>query len=593
MVWDRKVNTKSTIPGPQGPQGIAGVMAIDNDHAVADYISTEGSSETKTALRQNGLTGWYHVEGNGVAVDGVTDSTAELQQIFVDLPWGGTVYIPETGWDKFIKVSSSIVITKPCRVLAPPKDTYISSIRSDVPGLSFFDVKAAPVTFENVGIYGDGTDDYGSDATQIGITFYGTPNGDVDTVVKGCGLTRLETAILLRGRNAIIEDNLFVGDKYCVQMIGPDSIYHTGPTASDHRGHVVRLNRFHGCGAGGGAFVRVQSSTQLADLEISNNYFDQLGGRGFVIEGTSTTAHNRVNVFGNRGMHLNANMYEFSYVNHFTVRGESINGAATGGDLMVLNNCLIGEVSDIAGFQLGGGGVTARNCSRINFDNVRLRQLGNAGGVVHGFDVDATNSQMSFDNVVADEYTGWGFTGSPTDSRFGRYSFRPAGGALGTINSSTFLAEQIFVSALEMAASAGAPSLSSVAGGVQSVGWLLDPAATESVAFQLPRTPVEWTQFSITLLWAPTTAAAGNVSLQYLNTPLAVGAVAGGSQTGTVITAYAAPGVANQVVATTVMLALTPTPTPLQARVIRVGGDAGDTYAADIALLGVLLTRTR
>jgi hypothetical protein len=109
----------------------------------------------------------------------------------------------------------------------------------------------------------------------------------------------------------------------------------------------------------------------------------------------------------------------------------------------------------------------------------------------------------------------------------------------------------------------------------------------------MPRTPVEWTQFSITLLWAPTTAATGSASLQYLNTPLVTGSVAGGSQTGTAITAYAVPGVANQVVATTVMVALTPTATPIQARVIRVGGDAGDTYGADIALLGVLLTRTR
>lgn len=593
MVWVRKVNTKSTVPGPMGPQGLPGVNAVANDTATAGYISTSGSSATKTALRQNGLTGWYNVEGNGVALDGVTDSTAELQQIFDLLPWGGTVYIPETGWDKFVKISSSIVITKPCRVLAPPKDTYISSIRSDVPGLSFFDVKAAPVTFENVGIYGDGTDDYGAEATQIGITFYGTPNGDVDTVVKGCGLARLETAIMLRGRNAVIEDNLFVGAKYCVQMIGPDSIYHTGPTASDHRGHVIRLNRFHGCGAGGGAFVRVQNSTQLADLEISNNYFDQLGGRGFVLEGTSAKPHNRVTVFGNHGMHLNANMYEFAYVNHFTIRGETIHGAATGGDLMILNNCLIGDVSDVTGFQLGGGGITVRNSQRVNFQSVRMRQLGNAGGLVNAFDVDATNSQMSFDNISADEFSGWGFTGSPTDSRFGRYSFRPSSGGLGGINSATFLPDQIFVSAAEMVASAGTPTLSSVAGGAQSVGWLLDAASTESVAFQMPRIPVEWTQFTISILWAPTTAAAGNVSLQYLNTPLIAGAVAGSSQTGTAITPYASPGVANQVVSTAVMPFIAPAATPMQARVIRVGGDAGDTYGADIALLGVLLTRTR
>lgn len=592
MVWVRKVNTKSTVPGPQGPQGLPGVNAVSNDVATAGYIGTAGSSATKTALRQNGLTGWYHVEGNGVFADGVTDHTAELQEIFDLLPWGATAYFPEAGaWDKFIKISDTIEINRPCRVLGVPKDTYISSVRSDVPGLTFFRVNSAVVTFENVGIYGDATDDIGTGATQVGVHFRGTINGDIDALVKGSSFTRLETGVLIQGRNVQVENNLFSGTKFPTRAIGPDAVYHTGSNAADHRGHVIRLNRYHGCGAGGGAFAIVDNTTQLADFEWSNNYYDQIGGRGVVMVGTAAKPHNRVVLQGNRGTHLNANLYELTYVNQFTVRSESATGHLAG-DFMVLNNCAIGEVSDVFGYQLGGNGVTARNCTRIHFDNVRFRQLGNSGTPAHGFDVDATNSRMSFDNITVDEYLGWGFTGSPTDSRFGRYSFRGTGGALGTINSTTFLPDQIFISAMEMMAGAGSPSLSGQAGGVQSVGWLMDAALTEQVSFQLPKIPVDW-QYSISVLWAPTTAAGGGVSFQYLQTPLVPGAVAGSGQTGTAVVVGPAPTTANQVVSTPLLQFQTPVASPLQGRIIRIGGDAGDTYGADAAILGVLITRTR
>lgn len=592
MVWVRKVNTKSTVPGPEGPQGVPGMNGVPTDTAMASNV--RGPSDTKTALRQNGLTGWYHVEGNGVKLDGVTDSTVKLQEIFNALPWAGTVYIPEAELGKFLKISASIVISRPCRVLMPVKDTYGGSIRSDVPNLTFFRVIAAPVKFENVAIYGDATDDLGTDGTQVGVEFLGTVNGDVDAKVIECSFTRLQTGTLVRGRNINVEFNMFSGVKFPVQIIGPDPVYHTGPNAADQRGHVIHMNRFHGCGSGGGAFVKVDSSAQLGDLEITGNYFDQIGGRGFAITGTSLKPHNRVHISGNRGMTLSANMYELTYVNQFVIRGETIHGF-TAGDLMVLNNCSIGEVSDVAAFQLGGGGVTTRNCTRINFDNVRLRQLGNGltpPAVAHGFDVDSTNSRMSFDNIMVDEYTGWGFTGSPTDSYFGRYSFRGVTGSLGTISSTTFLPDQIFVSAVDMVASSGTPALSGTAGVVQSVGWLMDPAVNEQVSFQVPRIPNDW-QYTISLLWAPTTTGAGAVSFQYLQTPLVPGAVGGSFQTGTGVVVATAPGVANQVVSTPLLTAQSPLGVPVQGRVIRIGGDAGDTYGADAAVLGLLFTRTR
>lgn len=595
MVWVRKVDTKSTVPGPPGPQGIPGMNGVPNDAATAAYIGTPGTSATKTTLRQNGLTGWYHIEGNGIKADGVTDWSVKLQEIADMLPWGATMYVPEAGaYDKFIKTSQTIVFRKPCRVLAPPKDTYVSSFRSSVPGLTFFRVDSAVVTFENIGIYGDATDDLGAGATQTGILFRGTIDADVDGLVKGASLTRLQTGVRVQGRNLIIEGCGFSGTKFPTRIQGPDVSYHTGTNAADHRGHVIRENRYHGCGQGGGAFVIVDDTTQLADFEWSHNYFDQIGGRGVVMVGTAAKPHNRAVIHGNRGMTLSANYIELTYVNQFTIRDEAIHGF-TAGDLMILNNCAIGDVSDVSGFQLGGGGVTTRNCTRINFDNVRLRQLGNGltpPAVAHGFDVDSTNSRMSFDNIMVDEYTGWGFTGSPTDSYFGRYSFRGAGGSLGTINSTTFLPDQIFVSAVDMVASSGTPALSGTAGVVQSVGWLMDPAVNEQVSFQVPRIPNDW-QYTISLLWAPTTTGAGGVSFQYLQTPLVPGAVGGSFQTGTGVVVATAPGVANQVVSTPLLTAQSPLGAPMQGRILRVGGDAGDTYGADAAVLGLLFTRTR
>lgn len=52
MVWTTKANLRGPqgIQGIQGVQGLPGVLAVDNDTAVAGYISTAGTSATKTAL---------------------------------------------------------------------------------------------------------------------------------------------------------------------------------------------------------------------------------------------------------------------------------------------------------------------------------------------------------------------------------------------------------------------------------------------------------------------------------------------------------------------------------------------------------------
>lgn len=590
--------------GPEGKQGVPGLNgtgADTGDGATASWIGQAGTvSETRKALQRNGLTGWYHVEGNGVVIDGgLTDSTVKLQEIFDAVPFGGTVYIPETGPSRWITISDTIYIAQQSvRVLSVPRDTYATSIRSTVAGLTFFKALNPSITFENVGILGDATSDYGVGATQVGIDYYGDTNANVDGKVAGCALVNLNVGVFTRGRNVLIEDNLFGGTTWPVRISGHDPAYHTGPSASDNRGHVIRMNRFHGCGPNeASALVYVDTSAGVSDLEISANFSDFQRCRGYVVTGTASKGHNRVNIRGNRSTGVNANMYELAYVNQFTITAESFYGGLTAGLNLsglgvVLNNCVIGQISSVFGFQLNGGGVYARNCDRVGFSNTRFRQLGidTTLGVAHAFDVDSTNTQMSFDIIRAAEYTGWGFLGSPTASSMGRYGFQ-ASGALGSFNSTVFADDSLFVPAVDMVVSSGTPSFTPVAGGTQSLGWLLDATTAEGVAFQVPRMPSDWGAYSITAWWAPTTAGAGSVVLQSFQTPLRLGVVAGSGQVAFNDQAKAAPAVLNQVTGTLLTGFVVATPNPTQMRVIRNPAHASDTYAADIALLGVVLTR--
>lgn len=93
----------------RGTQGLAGPGAVPADSAVAGFVSTEGTSETQTALdaryaplpglTRNPLTGWFHADGHGAIDNGVFNCTTILQGMInaIIARGGGTLFLPKVG----------------------------------------------------------------------------------------------------------------------------------------------------------------------------------------------------------------------------------------------------------------------------------------------------------------------------------------------------------------------------------------------------------------------------------------------------------------------------------------------------------------
>lgn len=78
---------------PEGVQGLPGVNAVPADEAVAGYVSTTGTSATKTALLEREP--YVNVRDYGTVGDGVADDGAAVQLAFDAVADGGTVVFPD------------------------------------------------------------------------------------------------------------------------------------------------------------------------------------------------------------------------------------------------------------------------------------------------------------------------------------------------------------------------------------------------------------------------------------------------------------------------------------------------------------------
>lgn len=380
-----------------------------------------------------------NVRDFGAKGDGTTDDTAAIQAAIASARPGSTVYFPGTGPGAWYKVSSSLSITVPnVRFLGQPRDGYAVSIRPAAPNLAVIVVKQAGFVFEDMAIVGDGGGGMAT-ATATGIDLYGSTNADIDCSIIGATIQWCRIGILVRGRNAAITRTLFSG---CVRAVIVDGLdaFHTGPNAgSGNRGTTIENCRFHGTGT---AAVDITSTAKVRHLLIAGNYFDSNGyGTHVRVTGTSTSAHEKLTIRDNKSTEVAAVVYSLSYVNNSTIDGVDIMGDTTSlnyANGMELNNCNTVIIRNVFGVQLGGGGVFARNCSYLILEGIRWRVLGMGGRPEsHGFDIDSSNSHVTFDAVGVVKTTGWGFSGSPTDSSMTNHEFVSC--ALGGINSTTIL----------------------------------------------------------------------------------------------------------------------------------------------------------
>jgi hypothetical protein len=134
----------------------------------------------------------------------------------------------------------------------------------------------------------------------------------------------------------------------------------------------------------------------------------------------------------------------------------------------------------------------------------------------------------------------------------------------------------------------GAPSLAIQNSSAQV--WALDAASTESVAVSL-EFPADWGNFHVDLIWTTTVSAAGNVRFQVLGTTFGDGETLAAHTILGSLTA-AAPGTLNVVEVSRIVTSQAVIAGETQVlQVARLGADVLDTYASDIGLIGVRLTK--
>jgi hypothetical protein len=453
MPWNRKADLRSTVPGPEGPQGLPGVNAVANDTASAAYV--DGPSETRTALLRNGLTGWLHVNGFGADPTGIADSTAALQAALAAAQPGDTIYLAGTGSAAGYRIAGDqITITTPSvRIMGSPRDVYATSIRCSDPGTTMFQVKAPGVVFQDVGLWGDadlaGVDagSNGAGATIVGVEFFGAARGDGDGAIRGVTFQYLALGVLNRARNVEVSQNcLFSNCLAGYRHDGIDPAYHdTADSQTDsNRGNVIRDSRFHNIGTTAAtACVEFTSDSHVKHAIVQGNHFDSNSyGRDVVIAGTSAIHAAGVTITGNKHTERHSDVIVLTYADFCTVDAFEILGiqdSANGGHGVYLTNCTDTLVANFLMQYVEKSAIKARGCTRLSITDGLMRTVGTGTATAYdALDIDSTNADVWMSNVRASGGTGWFFTGNPTGTSV-MIDCGYSGFTLGGINSTTVM----------------------------------------------------------------------------------------------------------------------------------------------------------
>jgi hypothetical protein len=153
------------------------------------------------------------------------------------------------------------------------------------------------------------------------------------------------------------------------------------------------------------------------------------------------------------------------------------------------------------------------------------------------------------------------------------------------------LQQTIFITAQDMQASIGSPTLSRA--GSRYPAWLMHSAVNNQVNGSCV-IPPDWRRFDLEILWANNSADTGNVEWQctYQQHTAGDDLTTGDASTGNVIVAASGQNILVKTALKTAITASTYGYNLLNFRVLRPGADTGnDTLAGDVALIGVRLRR--
>ena len=581
----------------RGAQGLAGVNGVANDTATASYITTSGTSATKSALTARYERKTIIAPGiAGVIGDGVTDDTDAIQALIDLTPVGGKIVFALPAAGNIWIINGNLLISKyNITITSGTRDPYgITLVKRSGSG-AIITVKAPTFNADSLSFIGDAINLNGEAATMTGIDFYGTPEGNIDAFVTKCSFYRLAVGVRVRSRNIRIVDNLFSNCLNGVTSQGKDATYHNS-SADNVRGVVVKDNRFHSIGFTAADSI-VNFTNTLVDLrhaQVSDNYFDAWGlGRAIVANGTSAYSIKGLAITGNKHEDVRSTVYDLTYCEDSVITATVIMGDKGGGynyDAINLTYCNVITIDTVFMSRVGRSSIVSRNSGRIRVANLVVQVSGiynvaDPAVMGHGLDFDFTNTQCRFVNIAVQGISGYGLTGSPSESNLEGSQFRNC--VLGRINSTTIREATVFKSGADFIATLGTPA----PGNIQNHSCLLFDASTSEQAASFVNVPSAWALFDIELYWVNTADTSGNVAFQvaYYN-PAENTALAGG----TIITYIAAvsTGALNRLQKFTAFTNVTPSAMGATGiRIIRTGAATTDTYPADVGVVGVRLVR--
>lgn len=227
---------------------------------------------------------------DGVVGDGITDDTAAIQAIFDTLVNGDMVVFEYASGGSFLISGTIEINVNNLHILGVGRDHYSTSLMKNNAG-AIFEVNASGTIFELVALESSvATID---SALADGIIFNGTVNGDIDSNIKACSFYKMRRAVIVSGRNATFNNNLFSNCKTAIYVVGKNGVYHNDNWTS--RGLYSYDDRFHTCGASeSDGVIWVTNGAQHSMSIVKGASFD-IGGNGIcvLIEGISTTTRHR------------------------------------------------------------------------------------------------------------------------------------------------------------------------------------------------------------------------------------------------------------------------------------------------------------